>query len=376
MRACVCHFFVVPLRPILSAIMENRDRHIDIARSVAIILVVLGHIGVVPGCEWLEAHFPIYSYHMALFLCISGYLFRDMDWSSFPTFLKKKSLRLLLPLIGWNIAYAAIVTLFNHWQLVHYLPPTEKVWTFYNLFIAPFMGCDQYFFNHATWFVGMLYPALLVYALIFLISRRLPEWSILVLYFCIAIAAMCVARFCDFPQWALLPLHIAYALFFLQVGRCWRIWIEPLLNRINIWFVMIGVLVVWFVVQLFGGHTCVVAWMNFGGYILIPLLTGVLGSVSWILISMIFSQYIRANRLETLIGTNTWSIMAHHLTVRFVVCYLFVRFTHDTAAMASLQDNFWYRSHDINYWVYVAAMIILPILWQLLFNRLKSLFVH
>ena len=118
---------------------ESRHRHIDIARAVAIILVVLGHTGAIPDCAWLEMHFPIYSYHMALFLFISGYLFRDMEWSSFPAFLKKKSLYLLLPLIGWNIVYAVIVTLCNRFQLTYFLPPTEQVWTFHNLFIEPFI---------------------------------------------------------------------------------------------------------------------------------------------------------------------------------------------------------------------------------------------
>ena len=357
--------------------MENRDRHIDIVRTIAIILVVFGHIGPVPGCGWLEAHFPMSAYRMALFLFVSGYLFRDMDRSALPAFCKKKSLRLLCPFIGWNIAYAAIVTLFNHWHLVHYLPPTERVWTAYNLLVAPFMGCDQYFFNHATWFVGMLYPALLFYALIYLISRRLPEWSMLVVYGAVGMAALAVARYGDFPRWALLPMHIAYALFFLQAGRCWRIYVEPWLNGTHRWMVLGGVLVLWYgIVQLSGTHPYAVAWMQFNGQIVLPLVTGVLGCVCWMLISSVAAQYIPANRIENLICRNTWAIMVHHLLAAFVLSYLYVRWTHDAEDLNALQEHFWFRVPAISYWVYAAAMIILPILWQLLFDRFKSLFAR
>ena len=351
---------------------ESRDRHIDIARAIAIILVVLGHTGGVPGCAWLETHFPIYSYHLALFLFISGYLFREMDWKAFPAFLKKKSLRLLLPFIGWNIVYAAIVTLCNHFHLASYLPPTQQVLSFHSLFIEPFLGGHQNILNLATWFVGMLYVALLVYAFIYLLSRKLPEWSILILYACGAFAGLSIARYCTFPHWALLPLHLSYALFFLQVGRCWRIYVEPYLKRFNIWLVILIVLVIWYVVQLFGGQLYVVVWMNFEGRILIPLLTGVLGSVFWILISTIIAQYIRPNRLEQILGANTWSIMTHHLLVRFVVCYLFVRYRLDDAAMNAFQNDFWFRPAELDYWLLVCLEIGLPLLWQRFFDAVTS----
>ena len=348
--------------------VENRDRHIDIARAIAIILVVLGHTGVAPGCTWLELHFPTYSYHLALFLFISGYLFRDMSWKNFPAFLWKKSLRLLFPLIGWNIVYAAIVSLFNQFNLVCYLPPTAQVWTFHSLFIEPFLGGHQNILNLATWFVGMLYVALFVYAIVYLLFRRLPEWCILILYACIALAGLSVARFCNFPHWALLPLHLSYALFFLQVGRCWRIYIEPQLHRINTWLFILIVLAIWYVIQLFGGHLYVLVWMNFEGLILIPLLTGIVGSVFWILISTIIAQYTRTNRLEQIIGTNTWTIMTHHLLVRFIVCYLFVRWSHDAAYMEAFRNDFWFRPANLNYWLLVCLEIALPLLWQLFFD--------
>lgn len=360
---------------------ENRYRHIDIARSIAIILVVLGHTGgEIPGLAWFTECFPIYSYHLALFLFISGYLFRNIEWHSLPAFLKKKSLNLLLPLIGWNVVYAAIVSLFNRLQLVHYLPPTAQVWTFHSLFIEPFLGGHQNILNLATWFVGMLYVALLIYALIYLISKRLPEWSLLLLYALIALAGLYTARLDDYPHWALLPLHVSYALFFLHVGRCWRIYIEPLLNRVNIWFVLLGVTVLWYIVLLFGGNMYVVVWMNFEGHVLVPLLTGIMGSVFWILVCTVWAQYIRPNRLEIFIGSNTWAIMTHHLLVRFLFCYLFVRLSHDAALIDGFQNDFWYRPANLGFWFLACLEIALPILWQLFFDsfvrRLSTLNSH
>lgn len=72
--------------------IKERNRAIDILKAVAIILVVMGHMGFVPrlGAAF-EYYFPIYSYHMPLFLFCSGYLFRDMDWSDFGWFVWRKT---------------------------------------------------------------------------------------------------------------------------------------------------------------------------------------------------------------------------------------------------------------------------------------------
>lgn len=49
--------------------MKGRDETIDVLKGIAILLVVLGHIAAAPKLTSV-----IYSFHMPLFIFISGYL--------------------------------------------------------------------------------------------------------------------------------------------------------------------------------------------------------------------------------------------------------------------------------------------------------------
>ena len=145
----------------------EHNRAIDILKIIAIILVVMGHMGFIPRLGGaFEPYFPIYSYHILLFLFCSGYLFRDFDWRDLGRFVWRKTRSLALPLIGWNIVYAGIVSLINLRHPVTYFPAIEQIWTLQNLFVEPFVSGHQYLLNLATWFVGMLYLTFLVYGLL------------------------------------------------------------------------------------------------------------------------------------------------------------------------------------------------------------------
>lgn len=90
------------------ALKLSRDSNIDALKGFAILLVVLGHA--------IQAHVPhfddnllfrlIYSFHMPLFMFLSGYVAWDR-----PIKLGKKFVRLVVPFITW---YLALYVLFAH----------------------------------------------------------------------------------------------------------------------------------------------------------------------------------------------------------------------------------------------------------------------
>ena len=65
-----------------------------ILQTIGIILVVLGHKG---GINLFTDWFPIYSFHMPLFIFISGYFYKTNSESNLIAFIKNKSKRLLIP---------------------------------------------------------------------------------------------------------------------------------------------------------------------------------------------------------------------------------------------------------------------------------------
>lgn len=111
--------------------MEQRNIYLDIAKGITIILVVLGHSIQYGSFEYLHAQFfqdplfvAIYSFHMPLFMLISGYLFRgSICRHSFKYNIRTRFMSLLLPVIIWNSIYVALIV------LQHYLEGSTIHWT-------------------------------------------------------------------------------------------------------------------------------------------------------------------------------------------------------------------------------------------------------
>ncbi len=345
-------------------------------RSMAIILVVYGHYGALPVTGLLESYLPLYSFHMPLFLFISGYLFHDFAARDYGRFAWRKTKHLALPLLGWNIVYAGIVTILNWREVTNFLPPTQEVWTFHNLFIEPFLCGHQYQLNASTWFVGMLYVSLLVYGLFHLAFKRLPEWASLIVYGGIAVAGLYGATL-SHPYWVILPLHVSLALFFIHFGRCYALYIEPFLARWNGWWALIACLVLWFVVLRFGGTHYMMVWMNYDGCLITPLLAGAAGCMFWKKMSDGIARYVLPNKLERWISQGTWSVMTHHMFVRFLFNWVFVYLlNHDLAQQEWFRSTLWFQTPYGYFPIDMLFTVGLPVLWQCAFDKSKAYFAH
>lgn len=87
---------------------SEKNRQIVILTVFATILVVIGHSDITNDYKKLWIYKWIYSFHMPLFFFISGFLFcftlpvEKLKKTSFLSFVKKKSIRLLIPFLFIN----------------------------------------------------------------------------------------------------------------------------------------------------------------------------------------------------------------------------------------------------------------------------------
>ena len=90
---------------------KERNIYVDVIKGIAIILVVIGHciqFGSGRACLESEDFFNdplfkfIYSFHMPLFMLVSGYLFANTIKRGTNEIIKRKAGTILLPLISWN----------------------------------------------------------------------------------------------------------------------------------------------------------------------------------------------------------------------------------------------------------------------------------
>lgn len=131
--------------------VKERYLHIDIARAIAIILVVVGHYQPDHSPLWhKEVIKIIYTFHMPLFLFISGYIYAATQKEiAYKDFIVKKFKRLMIPYFSTSVviilvklAFAGILKVDNEVSLkaiyqVFYMPITAGyfLWFLYTLFL-------------------------------------------------------------------------------------------------------------------------------------------------------------------------------------------------------------------------------------------------
>lgn len=98
--------------------IKTRIKYIDLIKAFAIFLVVWGH-----SIQYLSqeicfdnaVYSYIYSFHMPLFMIISGYFFSSGLKLSFHVILRKKAEQLLLPIVSWSFLLAIFIYLFDYY---------------------------------------------------------------------------------------------------------------------------------------------------------------------------------------------------------------------------------------------------------------------
>ncbi len=88
---------------------ENREMRV--LSAIGIILVVAGHLGY--NLFDIGELFPYYSFHVFIFLFVSGYFYKEESEDNIGGYLLHKGRTLLLPYFAWNLFYG-LLTNFLH----------------------------------------------------------------------------------------------------------------------------------------------------------------------------------------------------------------------------------------------------------------------
>lgn len=124
--------------------MRERDNGIDLLRALATLLVILGHVIASSNSNFddLLSFKVIQSFHMPLFMFISGYL----TWSSDSAgFVKQRFLRLVVPFFLWSFIYSV---LHNYEHIAH-----GDLYALVTWWVGVFMSPD----NGGMWFLWVLF---------------------------------------------------------------------------------------------------------------------------------------------------------------------------------------------------------------------------
>ncbi len=178
---------------------EKRTRYIDIARGIAIICIILGHLGI------KSINRVVFTFHVPIFFFITGFFLKADDFSSF---VKKKFRTLIIPYFATCviiIIFAFLFEIFKHNNLINGLDVIKK-WVYAALYGAgdnyfqPFYikGIGAIWFLWATFWGACFLQISLhmkdIFRILFItILFFLGYWSRRFLWFPLSIQAGCCA---------------------------------------------------------------------------------------------------------------------------------------------------------------------------------------
>lgn len=277
--------------------MKNRLDHLDIARGIAIILVVWGHadqrmdhVFYNENLEFLDQ--IIYSFHMALLFIISGALFRgglaDRD---LPTIFSRTVKSILVPFFALSIVFVPckLLTLMGSISVTSFLEMFLGIFFFQSSDWAP---------SGVLWFLFVLFNGTMLTAIL---VRRLGLNLIQIL--CIAIAIKLAAPLVD-------EIHLFAAgkfarnFVFFVFGACFAEVVKD--NRVNTrnFVVMSGYAVAF--VPFFWASDIYKPFFQF--------MTGIVGSLAVLKLCAIIARFKSPiGDLLRYCGRNSMSIFVFHM---------------------------------------------------------------
>nr|MDE7049100.1 acyltransferase family protein [Lachnospiraceae bacterium] len=121
-------------------------RELRILSAIGIILVVAGHLGY--NLFDIGGLFPYYSFHVFIFLFVSGYFYRREAEERIGRYLIGKCVTLLLPYFVWNLFYGILSNLLHGAGF-----SIGETLSLRGLFLSPFLDGHQFMYNFPAWFV-------------------------------------------------------------------------------------------------------------------------------------------------------------------------------------------------------------------------------
>lgn len=288
---------------------KSINQKFNILMAIGMIAVVGQHTGFI-FFEWLGN-----AFHIPLFFFISGYFFHDKP---FWEFFKKKIMHLIIPFLLWNAFYGIVINLLTAYGLTALF---HQEVTLKSLFWDPFTMGWQFWFNAASWFVGVLFPVQILYwsllklakenykllGMILVLLHIVSLWMVFHGYTKISYNGL-------FTNIGLAISRILYSTIFYYVGHVYRLYLEDQdkfsLKKIVGVFLCNAVIIGCVSKNI----TIVVNTMEFPKHnYWIPFVLSIGGIWVCVQVSEILSKIYISNRMSLIdyIGRHSWDIMMH-----------------------------------------------------------------
>ncbi|HIQ89006.1 TPA: acyltransferase family protein [Candidatus Galligastranaerophilus faecipullorum] len=333
---------------------------VNVLKALAILLVVSGHL------EFsLLGMFTPYSFQLALFFFISGYLFKDKYLDDVLTFIKRRVRSLLVPYFLYNVFYLGVTVLIARL--------TGKFWgmplSLKNFFITPFLNGHQFDLSCPMWFVTQLFMTMIVFLFLFRVLKKSFDNKFFHLGFfaLLGIAAIPVSKVITLDSVTLIIIRTMFSLFFVYLGYYYRNYIEDKVNIFTLkWAGAVIALqsVLWLFNRDFDpehgiGLSYVLVWARFDEQMIVPVITALTGIWASLLVVKLVYPYVKDSKFIKYTGETTYHIMANHLLVMYIITAVFLHIHNIPIQERANHDIYWiYNPIQTTYFYFVLTMVI------------------
>lgn len=356
-----------------------------ILSALAIIMIVAGHTGY--DILTVGGLFPYYSFHVPLFLFISGYFYRTEEEERPLLYVKKKAKRLLLPYFVWNLVYGLIA-----WALRAFcgFSMGEAV-SLKSLFLDPFLHGHQFIYNFAAWLVPALFLVEMMNLCMRLILKKLRLYDERLILVCSLAVGMAVVQLAISDHvWGLYktPGRILFLYPCFQMGQFYKKKLElrDKLGNLPYFAIVIGMQVL--LSLCCNGLAYSSVWCTgFANGPVIPYVTVVSGVAFWLRVAKILSSLCGMATAQHSVGgfllylsRNTYAVMMHHIMALVLVKGILAGIAAHTGYLVDFDFVKFYS--DIGYYylvrgseafhmVYLAAGVAFPLGLQRMIDGVK-----
>ena len=333
---------------------------INILKALAIMLVVSGHL------EFsLLGMFTPYSFQLALFFFISGYLFKDKYLTNIAEFMDKRIKSLLVPYFWYNLFYLCVTLLIAKL--------TGKLWgmpiTFKNFFITPFLNGHQFDLSCPLWFVTQLFMTMTVFLFLMRTLKKCKDNKIfhLVFFTIIGCLAIPLSKLIAVTPFTLVVIRTMMSLFFVYSGYFYAHYIKDNYNIFTPKWAgaMISLqAILWLFNRDFDpvhgiGLSYVLVWARFDQQLIVPIFTSITGIWASLFVVKLLYPYLKDIKFLQDMGNVTYHIMANHLLVMYIITAILLKINGIPMSERLNHNIYWiYDPVQTTYLYFVLTMVI------------------
>ncbi|MBR1641486.1 MAG: acyltransferase family protein [Butyrivibrio sp.] len=364
--------------------MKNKiDYRFKLLYAIGILMVISGHMasGIsLTLADWV----PLYGVHLPIFAFSSGYFFKESATQDWIGYVKKKVLRLLVPLYIYNLFYGIVVLISRRFGFT-----LSEEFSLYNLLLAPILNGHQFAYNLGGWFVVPLFMVETFYVLLrkalHISWNRLSET---VLFVVLAILGMVGNQlgYMGYNQgWWLVLDRMLYFLPFYAFGFYYKKFLEEYDRKIPdalLLSVLFGIQAMIFFI--YGRElTYGAAWCSFKEPGYMPFLAGIVGIAIWFRIATMLEPVLGKKRSVNILADNAYSIMINQFAGFMIVKTVYALISKYTMLfqdfeMDAYKSTIWYcylpRGMKQLGVFYLIMGIAFPLLVQYIINMTKNKF--